>query len=152
MSAMHSFNYIFLVDDDPISVFLTQLILEETNIEGEVILASTITNALTSMQTHLLDKGIEGKQKPSLLLMETNLADMDNYAFVEQVQKWRQIYPMSLQVAILSTSTYVREKEKMDTFGIKHFLAKPLTKEKLLSFLIAEDNVFAHRISDHTTT
>ncbi len=151
MSAMPSFNYIFLVDDDPISVFLTQLILEEANIEGEVLCFATITTALRSMQTHLLDRGIEGKQKPNLLLMETNLPDIEDYSFVEQLLKLRQTYPKLLQVAILSTSTYIRERGRMENFGIKHFLSKPLTKEKLLSFLVAEDNVFAHRISDHTS-
>lgn len=150
MSASASFQYIFLVDDDPISVFLTQLILEEANIEGEVICFATFTTALRFIQTHLLDGGIEGKQKPNLLLMETNLPDIEQDSFVDQWQKLRQTYPKLLQVAILSTSTYIRERARMENFGIQHFLAKPLTQEKLVSFLVKEDNVFIHKISDPT--
>ncbi len=126
---MEKVKSVLLVDDDPASNYLAQLLLKRLNTIEHISVAHNGKEAL--------DYVIEQKAAnslPDLILLDINMPLMDGFEFMEQFQQLP--YHTQSRVVLLSSSVSSRDTEKAAHYQLDAFINKPLTKEKLSKLML----------------
>lgn len=119
------FSKAFLIDDDSINNFLSREIIETENIASEIIELRNGEEAMRYFKTFE-----PSSHEKLLILLDLNMPVMDGFSFLKQ---FYQLVPsFDFQMVILTSSDNQRDKNKLEPYKIKHFIAKPITIEKLL--------------------
>jgi len=108
---------ILIVEDD---ISIRELLVEIFESEGyEVCSGQNGSEGIKALE----------KSKPDVILMDLLMPVMDGYAFrEEQIKK-----PEWDQIPVLAMSAQDQELEKLEAYGIKHFIQKPLELDHLLT-------------------
>ncbi len=142
---MLTFNSILLIDDDNISNFINKTLIESLKISDTVLCAKNGEEAFKllddySSKTHAL---------PELIFVDLKMPVMDGFEFI---QRYTETAPYSKPTTIvaLTNSTHYKDMEGLTNLGIKHCLHKPLSKQKIQSFLVQNSlpNVLKKAISN----
>jgi CheY-like chemotaxis protein len=117
---------VFLVDDDQITRFLHRKIIESFTQYKPVL--HEATNGAEALQL-LTDRYAKDKTFPDFILLDIDMPVMGGLDFIEAFQKLE--FSSQVQVIIVTTSDDVRDIKKVKSFGLKHYLIKPLTTNLL---------------------
>lgn|SRR5690606_628395 len=124
---MKKINSILLIDDDPISNFLTERLLLKMQVSHDVKIASNGIQALQMIEDHCED----GRPCPELILLDINMPVMSGIDFLHLFQQKNFNGSSSADIVVLSTSTHHKDQKQINELGVKHILQKPLTEAKL---------------------
>lgn len=121
---------ILLIDDDPDTNFLIDILLKKTPFVDEYYIQPRAKDALNFLRVY--DKPL------SCIFVDIKMPEMDGFEFMEQYeQKLSHKFP-STQVFFLTSSVRQSDKDRALEFSsVKDFIIKPLSKKKL--FDIQED-------------
>ncbi|MCJ8164195.1 response regulator [Pontibacter sp. E15-1] len=125
---MQKIKSVLLVDDDPASNYLAQLLFKRLAMVEHLSVAANGKEALDYVMEHL-----EQSSFPELILLDINMPLMDGFEFIEQFQRL-PFYSRS-RVVLLSSSVSFKDKEKAAHFQLAEFINKPLTREKLAKII-----------------
>ena len=129
---MIKFRKILLVDDDETSNFLTQLVIEEMNLANDVIIKFDGASALQFLRENCLVNGSEiGGNCPDLILLDINMPVMGGLEVLEELQKIGGETLIHMLVVMLTSSVAPKDVEAATRLGVKAYLDKPLTEEKV---------------------
>ena len=119
-----------LVDDDAITNYVNQLLLEELDVTEQVLIAHNGREALELIQQQCAEDCC-----PELILLDINMPVMNGFEFLEAYRKleWRDRQPGA--VFMLTTSTHPLDIERLKTLPIQGYLTKPLTREAVDSLV-----------------
>ncbi|MDD3004397.1 response regulator [Flavobacterium sp.] len=124
---------VICVDDDPIALLLSKLVLSKAEFTSQVITAENGEVALQYLEKPEVIEENEKSQFPLLILLDLNMPVMDGWEFLEQFSK--TLYPKhykKAQIILLSSSIDPNDIERSKTFEmVADFLPKPLTREML---------------------
>ena len=110
-----------IVDDDPVSNFLTKTVISKTNLNAAVV---AIENAETALEC-LLDIS---QELPNVILLDLNMPIMSGWEFIEAFSKSDYLMQASITLIILSASNNQRDIERAKTYGfVRDYINKPLT-------------------------
>ncbi len=130
----HYFTDLLLVDDDPVSNFIHENLLEEMQVSRHIGIAYNGKEALAYIEEHWHDENKPVAHFPEkLILLDINMPVMDGFEFLENYQKIAR--KDEILVAILSSSNNEKDLQKASGFQVRHYLQKPLDKEKLMQLL-----------------
>ncbi len=129
----HRLNSIFVIDDDPISIFLVETILQDMNISDCILSATNGLEALEVIEERCSDDATNGC--PELILLDINMPIMDGFEFMDKFQKLPYPHLDKAKVIILTSSSNLQDVEKSKHFSIYGYMIKPLTKDKLGTLL-----------------
>jgi CheY-like chemotaxis protein len=130
---MKKIDNIFLVDDDEITNHLHQQLLDYLDIRATIKVANNGEDALDLLEQELSSK--KKKRKETLILLDINMPRMNGFEFLEKFnESYKRTYP-NVHIALLSSSTNKKDKEKASRYDIEGYLEKPLTEEKLQSLI-----------------
>jgi len=119
---VEKFNKIFLIDDDDIVVYLTNILLYKTNFSDEVV---TFTRSIEGLNT-LLNAGHD--ELPELILLDINMPELDGWEFLDQLKKNN----LKIPVFIITSSINPIDRTKANAHKmVSGFVTKPLTKNCL---------------------
>lgn len=124
---MKKINSILLIDDDPISNFLTERLLLKMQVADDVKIALNGIQALQMIENHCED----GRPCPELILLDINMPVMSGIDFLHLFQQKNFKGSNSVDIVVLSTSTHHKDQKQINELGVKHILQKPLTESKL---------------------
>ncbi len=130
-----SFNRVLVLDDDPTCLYLARLTLEEMNIAQEVDTFRTAVNALEFITTRCLDEYAAKDYCPDLILLDINMPGMDGFDFLEQLELLGRQHVMRRVVVGITSSANPRDQDMMQSFGVRGFIVKPLTEEKVMQLV-----------------
>lgn len=117
-----------MVDDDPASNFLAQLLLRKHKTIEHVSVAGNGKEALDYIKESSGKNGF-----PDLILLDINMPLMDGFEFMDHFQ---QIPSNNVtRVVLLSSSVSSRDLQKAAAYKLNDFINKPLTKEKLAQIM-----------------
>lgn len=119
-----------MVDDDPISCFINQKIIELSEITDQIAIVHNGREALEYISKNLADSE---DSKSNLILLDLNMPVMNGFEFLEKFQSWEPELQENIEVVVLTSSYSESDIEKVKAFGIKTYLSKPLTIEGLQS-------------------
>jgi len=113
-------NTILLVEDDELDVINVRRSLAKLNLEAELIVAFNGVEALD-----LIKKRIEsGLPVPQVTLLDLNMPKMDGLEFLHQLQKENLSH--LTKVFVMTTSSEVADRNRVDMYHISGYLIKPL--------------------------
>lgn len=121
---MQQINKVLLVDDDPASNFLAQLLFRKIGTVSHVSVAANGKEALDFISKQHGKCGL-----PDLILLDINMPLMDGFEFMDHFQQLPGHH--LTRVVLLSSSVSSRDAQKAAKYQFKGFINKPLTKEKL---------------------
>lgn len=128
------FSSILLVDDDDITNFLNENLLQEMKVAEHIDIASDGLQALNFIKNHWTsDKDTIQASDDKLILLDINMPVMNGFEFLEQFTKMKQSY--QVKIALLTTSVNKRDMERAEEYKVKDYVEKPLNREKISALL-----------------
>ncbi|UOQ55266.1 response regulator [Hymenobacter cellulosivorans] len=128
---MPKLSCILLVDDDPITNFLNQRLLDELELTDKLLIALNGKEAISLLEEHC----IERKSCPVLILLDVNMPVMNGFDFLDAYAQLPVAQQSPSVVIMLTTSLHPRDVQRVEQLHIGGFLNKPLTKEKVSDIL-----------------
>ncbi len=122
---MKRLKSILLIDDDAVTNFLHESLIQEFNVTDNI---KVIENGEDAFQ-YLKQFYLEGKC-PELIFLDLNMPITNGFEFLESYKLLDSIRDDSV-IIILSSSELDGDKVVADSFGVNDFIVKPLTTEKL---------------------
>jgi CheY-like chemotaxis protein len=129
---MHKIPSILLVDDDPTTNFLNELLLKSLGVADQLFTVQNGREALAA-----LDETCTSPQGacPSLILLDVNMPVMNGIEFLEAYAQLPKAQQQSIVVVMLTTSMHSRDLERVQQLPIAGLVNKPLTKDKVDTIL-----------------
>lgn len=78
---------------------------------------------------HITSCLMNGQGMPQLIVLDINMPVMDGFEFLEEFQKLN--IPEKVFIVMLTTSSHIKDMDKLFQSGNSDILAKPLTEKKL---------------------
>lgn len=128
---MTRFKCLLLVDDDPIATFVNRAPLNKLSDSIEVA-----TNGEEALNK-LLDAKAVNNHCPKLIFLDINMPVKDGFEFMKSFNELDQQHKDHIVVVVLSTSNNDKDIQRMQDLGVKYFIQKPLTEEKIIDLLIS---------------
>lgn len=135
MSSNKSFNRILIIDDDKASVFLTKVVLEDMNIAEQILTANNGREGLKQIKDNCLNAHASSPACPDLILLDINMPVMDGFEVLNELHQIGQTNLIQAKVVVLTTSSNPHDIKKMKSFGIKDYLEKPVSEDKILPLI-----------------
>ncbi len=132
---MKLFNRVLILDDDPASLYLARLMMEETGLAEAIATFYTAREGLEFIRTHCLDEHAAREDCPDLILLDINMPGMDGFEFLDALEMMGKKHMIRKVVVVLTSSSYPRDQEKMHAYGVRGFINKPVTEEKIMELV-----------------
>ena len=123
---MVKFKSVLLVDDDYISNFIADHLLNKLSVCENVNFARNGDEALKFLK--------ECTEFPDLILLDINMPVMDGFEFIETFRALN-MDKNKTRIIIYTASFNQKDIELLKSIGFSDFIVKPLTEEKLLNIL-----------------
>lgn len=136
MDKSYQAGCVLLVDDDPITNFINENLLSEIKFCQEIEVAGDVEKALQFIEKCYLPSQ---EQKSLLILLDLNMPVWDGFEFLEELNNRTNLPFHKIDVVILSSSLLNVDTERAKKYNILDYIAKPLTKEKLMAALKKKD-------------
>ncbi|MDQ3392884.1 MAG: response regulator [Bacteroidota bacterium] len=126
------FNKVLLVDDDDISNYLTEVLIQKLDFSGDIEVYKNGEEALNYIRDciHRNDAVC-----PELVILDINMPVMDGFEFLEEFEKLQKENDKDIPVVMLTTSNYNNDIQKAQKYKVAGFVNKPLTEDKFLEIL-----------------
>ena len=119
-------NTICIIDDDPIFVFGSKVLLKNNSFASDYLVCQNGKEALDVI-TPLIESE-EGF--PEVIFLDLNMPIMDGWEFLDEFGKLSG--EKGIRIYILSSSVDSRDMERAKNYGmVNGFIAKPLTDAKI---------------------
>jgi CheY-like chemotaxis protein len=139
-ASMSKLSSILLVDDDKITNFLNQLLLNDLGIAQQVLTAENGQEAL-----RIVHEECASSSCPALILLDVNMPVMNGFEFLEAYAELAFASKQSIIVVMLTTSLHPRDVARLSGMPIQGILNKPLTK------VMVTDLIHKHFSSESST-
>lgn len=128
---MNKIKNILLVDDDSITNFINKKLLDKLDIAEEIKIAFNGSQGINCLEGNCFTS----KKTPEIVFLDINMPGMDGFEFVKNFNAINFNNKKNVIICVLTTSTNKDDHAKMQELGVKYFLNKPLTREKVEDFL-----------------
>ncbi len=119
-------NTAFIIDDDPIFVFGSKVLLKKNGFASNIVVFQNGKEALEKIVELLQSQGV----LPEVIFLDLNMPIMDGWEFLEAFGKLSGVEHIRLY--ILSSSIDSRDMERAKQYDIvTDFIAKPLTDGRI---------------------
>ncbi|WP_205502104.1 response regulator [Rufibacter psychrotolerans] len=120
---MKKIKSILLIEDDEITNFLNQTVIEETGIAEQIFVALNGLEGLAYLQNLQCPEDF-----PALILLDINMPVLDGFSFLEEYKKLPMAKQAVTKIVVLSTSSNDSDLNQMRSLGITTSLVKPLNE------------------------
>lgn len=126
---------ILLVDDDEISNYITEALINEIDIAESLSIATDGQQALDYLQQHpIINNEADGH---IMVLLDLNMPVMDGFEFMEEYQQksWKD----KATVIMLTSSSNPKDMAKAKKYNFAGYLQKPFSQDDLKSIIQAQN-------------
>ena len=132
---MARFRKTLIVDDDAASQFLLRVLLDELGLDVPVIALTNGQEALNYIRQQCINENAASQECPDWILLDINMPVMDGLELLERLKALGQDNLMASAVTVVTSSDYSMDMEKAMALGVKDYLLKPITEEKIRKHL-----------------
>ena len=128
---MQQLDCIILVDDDEVTNYVHESVIEDAGVTKDVLVAEDGQRALNLLQE------LEAKQAPSpnLIFLDINMPVMNGFEFLDAYQQMKGQFKQPVIIVMLTSSLNTQDVARAQAAGATDFLDKPLTTDKLNNVL-----------------
>lgn len=127
---MKSNNPIYIIDDDPIHVFLIQKYLKKLGIEDNTVVLKNGKEA----HDYLKKVIIKSEKLPGLIFLDINMPIWDAWQFLDEYPKLK--IKKNVNIYLLTSSIYKEDYKKAEEYGLNNkYLTKPIAIDKIKEIL-----------------
>lgn len=119
---VEKFGKIYLIDDDEIAVYLTNILLYKTSFADEVVTYNRSIEGLNKLLNSSPD------DLPELIFLDINMPELDGWEFLDQLKKHNLKIPVYIITSSIDPSDKARAYAHKLVSGL---VTKPLTKNCL---------------------
>jgi CheY-like chemotaxis protein len=124
---MDKYPHILLIDDNKTTIHLNKMVIEKVEKSVEVLTAPDGKAALEILK----ERELEGSPFPKLIFVDLKMPAMDGLEFFENFKDLFRSRLADTKVVMLTTSLNQEDLKKATAAGIRHYLNKPLTTNKV---------------------
>lgn len=125
----HPYDCVLLIDDDEITNFLNEDILNSLDLSTSIRSTKSVDEALKFLY-HCLSTSRQSSILVILdLIMATN--SKNGFDFLEEFREYPDIAESNIDIIVLTNSLDKIHKQKAEKFNIINYVAKPLSAEKI---------------------
>ncbi|HEY8401490.1 MAG TPA: response regulator [Cytophagaceae bacterium] len=124
---MEKFNSTLLIDDDSITNHLSKRLLEKFSIANGIY---TVENGEEALK-FIVNYDPDFNTCPELIFLDLNMPVMDGLTFLDIYQGLTYLNKDKVVIVMLTNSQDEKVINKCREYGVKYFLNKPLTEQKL---------------------
>ena len=133
---MKKIKSILLIDDDTISSWLNQTLLERSGLVETIDVISDGQSALDFLQQCSSGPFQPTPSCPDLILLDLDMPVVNGFDVLEEMQKSeKNAWLISDRIIVLTTTINPKDLEKAKAYHIHDFLVKPLTETKIKTVL-----------------
>ncbi len=131
-------DIVLCVDDDPITLLLTKMVIDKTIFAKEIITAKSGDEAMSYFENLIV---FDTQSYPKVIFLDLNMPVMGGWEFLDNfTKKDLPIIFKNTKVFILSSSIDPLDIQKSKTYPVViDFISKPITKEKLEKLMLTLD-------------
>lgn len=127
---------VICIDDDPIALLLSKLVISKANFALEIITLNNGEEGIHYLENEEVKLQNKTSEKPLLILLDLNMPVMDGWEFLEQFSAKLHYSYKDAKIILLSSSIDPNDIQKSKQFEmVVDFFPKPLTKEILNQIL-----------------
>lgn len=123
---MYKFKNVLLVDDDYVSNFIADHLLNKFKVCKDITICRNGDEALKYLQS--------AEEFPELIFLDINMPVMDGFEFIDAFQRYNMDRNKT-RIIIYTASYNEKDLQLLQTIGFRDFIIKPLTEEKLQNLL-----------------
>jgi CheY-like chemotaxis protein len=124
---MQILDCILLVDDDEITNFVHETLIEKMEITQQILVALNGQEALD-----LIKQGkVNDFGSNSLIILDINMPVMNGFEFLAAYHQLDERLRQSLLIVMLTSSVNPKDVERIKQLGVEDILHKPLNEDKL---------------------
>lgn len=128
---MQKLDCVLLVDDDEVTNFLHETLIQDLEAAEQVMAVGNGSDALSLLQ----EQANAGGNAPNLILLDINMPVMSGFEFLEAFKKLDKNFRQLVMIVILTSSLNPIDIKKVAESDHVEFLNKPLTEDKLEAIL-----------------
>lgn len=133
---MEKIRSILLIDDDTISSWLNQAMLERTDLVEHIESISDGKTAIDYLQQSCSGPTGGSRSCPDLIFLDLDMPVVSGFDVLEALQKSESsAWLISDRIIVLTTSINNKDLEKASVYHIHDYLIKPLTETKITGVL-----------------
>ena len=121
---------ILLIDDDPVSRYIYNKIIEQLGIDCEIRMASNGKDALNIMFGDSTDSFI-----PDYIFVDLNMPTMDGFQFIQRFHAEEAPDKEHSMIIVLTSSDNNEDRYRAIGLGIQDYVVKPIEEPYLLRLL-----------------
>lgn len=133
------FRKVLVVDDDSTCRFLCKTLLEDMQVAEHVTTYNHGGEALQHLTGSCLNQNAARADCPDLVLLDLNMPVMNGIELLEALEKLKADHIIQSRVVVVTSSDNSRDVEKAMQYGVKGYVIKPLTEEKVRALLVSSD-------------
>jgi CheY-like chemotaxis protein len=121
---MIKYENVLLIDDDPISNFLTDTLLRKLNVSRNIHICLNGRKGLSFLKEFYL----KNNYLPGLILVDINMPVMDGFEFLQRFEM--EDFDQKSKTRLMMLSNIIREKdiEVLNGLSCEYYLKKPLSQ------------------------
>ncbi len=128
-------NRVLIIGVASTSIFLTSSLLEDMAISKEILTAHNGRKGLNKNKQFCLNHFRSEQHCSQLILLDINMPIMDGFELVKELQKIGQNSLIKESIVVLTSSSNARDKATMQDFGVRQYIEKPISDDKLLPLI-----------------
>jgi len=126
--SMEKLPFILLVDDEPADNYAHERLLYDLAVATEI---RAVTGGAEAIELLSRDPPL----KPTLLLLDVNLPDLDGFEFVAAFQRLPAPQRGATHIVLLTGGMSSRDMARLNELPVAGLVIKPLTREKVDNLL-----------------
>ena len=120
-------DYVMLVDDSEIDLFINRKILEYNHFCRDIISTTSPREALDML------RNLDHKRAPEIIFLDLNMPVINGFKFLNEFSKLPKNVRDQISIVVLTSSDNYEDKKRVaKSSSVIKFISKPLTDEKVL--------------------
>jgi CheY-like chemotaxis protein len=124
---MKKVKRILVIDDENVSTFLSQWILEQMAIAQEVV---HLPNGREALNMLTLESSL-GQPLPDLILLDLEMPVMDGLEFLRELPGVDHLNRLLPRIVVTTGSVNPVHRKAVESLGVRWYISRPLSEEKL---------------------